>query len=200
MEDVSRLPEPLPDEPVWFSADAPPGEPEVGSFRQGTDLSQWALARYLVGRAIARSVGDTLLLVGLVVVAVAVVVGWLAGSVGWGVFIGILGLGLLAVRGILLWLLRALTAFRGYRPLEHRMRALVGDTRTDVLRELRRVGLPGRTWTLPLLALRLLRRRRRAETLGRLREFDVARALPPARLDELHLLLRTAVGRGRTPA
>ena len=197
---MSELPEPLPDEPVWFSADAPPGEPEVGSFRQGTQLSQWALARYLVGRAIARSIGDTLLLIGLVVLAVALVVGWLTGSAGWGVFIGVLGLGVLAVRAVLLWLLRALTAFRSYRPLEHRMRALVGDTRADVLRELRRVGLPGRTWTLPLLALRLLRRKHRETTLARLREFDVARAVPPARLDELHLLLRTAVGRGQTPA
>ena len=197
---MSELPALPPDEPVWFSADAPPGEPEVGSFRQGSELSQWALARYLVGRAMARSVGDTLLLIGLVVIAVAVVVGWLTGSVGWGVFIGILGLGVLAVRAVLLWLLRTLTAFRGYRPLEHRMRALVGDTRTDVLRELRRVGLPGRTWTLPLLALRLLRRGHRAGTLARLREFDVARAVPPARLDELHLLLRTAVGRGQPPA
>jgi hypothetical protein len=186
----------LPDEPVWFSAD----EPEVGTFRQGTELSQWALARYLVGRAIARSVGDTLLLIGIGIVALAVVIGWLTTSVGWGVFIGVVGLGVLAVRGVLLWLLRALTAFRSYRPLEHRMRALVGDTRSDVLRELRRIGLPGRTWTLPFLALRLLRRNRRKETLARLREFDLAWAVPPARLDELHLLLRTAVGRGAAPA
>lgn len=193
---MTQLPQPLPDEPVRSSAD----EPEVGTFRQGTELSQWALARYLVGRAIARSVGDTLLLIGIGIVALAVVIGWLTTSVGWGVFIGVLGLGVLAVRGVLLWLLRALTAFRSYRPLEHRMRALVGDTRSDVLRELRRIGLPGRTWTLPFLALRLLRRNRRKETLARLREFDVARAVPPARLDELHLLLRTAVGRGAAPA
>lgn len=194
------LPQPLPDEPVWFSAEDAGGQPEVGTFRQGSELSQWALARYLVGRAIARSVGDALLLIGLVVIALAVIVGWLASSVGWGVFIGLVGLGVLALRAVLLWLLRALTAFRSYRPLERRMRALVGDTRGDVLRELRRVGLPGRTWTLPLLALRLLRRRSRSQTLARLREFDVARAVPPARLDELHLLLRTAVGRGPAPA
>jgi hypothetical protein len=59
-----------------------------------------------------------------------------------------------------------------------------------VLRELRRLGLPGRSWTLPLLAWRLIRSRHRQPTLDRLRGLDLARAVPPARLDELHLLLR----------
>ena len=63
-----------------------------------------------------------------------------------------------------------------------------------MLAELRRIGLPGRVWTLPLLAVRLLGRRRRGETLERLRTFELERAVPRSRLDELHLLLRRAVG------
>lgn len=176
----------------WSSAD----EPQVGMFRQGSELSRWALARYLVGRAIARSVGDVLLLAAVVVLALAVLLGWLTGAAGWALFVGLVGLGVLALRAVLLWLVRALTAVRGDQPLEHRMRALVSDTRRDVLRELRRLGLPGRTWSLPFLALALLRRRRRAAVLERLRGFEVERVVTPSRLDELHLLLRTALGRG----
>jgi len=72
----------------------------------------------------------------------------------------------------------------------------VSDTHGDVLRELRRLGLPSHLWTLPLLALRLAGRRR-AETFERLRAFDIDRAVPKARLDELHLLLRDATGRNQ---
>ena len=36
---------------------------EVGDFRQGSPLSQWALGRYLVGRALTESVGNALLVV-----------------------------------------------------------------------------------------------------------------------------------------
>ena len=74
------------------------------------------------------------------------------------------------------------------------MQALVDDTRADVLRELRRIGLPGRVLTLPLLGFRLLSRRRRRDTLDRLRTFQADRAVPKARLDELHLLLRQVFG------
>lgn len=61
-----------------------------------------------------------------------------------------------------------------------------------MLRELRRIGLPGRVVTLPLLALRLPGRRRRADTVTRLRGFDIERVVPKARLDETFLLLRGA--------
>ena len=50
-------------------------------------------------------------------------------------------------------------------------------------------------FTLPLLAFRLIGRRR-SETIAQMREFDVDRAVSKARRDELHLVLREAVGRG----
>ena len=198
---MTNLPaKPPEEEPLWFHADefgaaAAADGPEVGAFRQGTQLSQWALARYLVGRAIARSFSDSLLLVAAVLFVLAILIAWPAGSVGWGVFVAALGIAFLAVRGVLLLVLSTLTAARAYRPLEAQLRSLVADSREDVLRELRRIGLPGHTWTLPLLAVRMLRRERRRRTLEQLRQFDVERAVPPARLDELHLLLRTAVGK-----
>jgi hypothetical protein len=59
-----------------------------------------------------------------------------------------------------------------------------------VHRELRRVGLPSHTLTLPLLAVRLLRRNSRGATLERLRSFRLDNVVPAGRVDELHLLLR----------
>ena len=189
-----QLPVPQPDEPEWF---VPGGDPnaadDVGEFGQGSPLSQWALARYLVGRAIGESVGISLMLVALVVLGLAVLV-WVAGSVFWAVLVGVVALAVLAMRALLLAVLRRLTAAGQFRPVEQRMRRLVRDTRADVLRELRRIGLPGRTFTLPLLGWRLVGRRR-GETFTRLRGFDIDRAVPRARLDELHLLLRSLVGR-----
>jgi hypothetical protein len=86
-----------------------------------------------------------------------------------------------------------LTAVGRFGRHEDRMNALVKATRGDVLRELRRLGLPGRSLTLPWLAVRLLGRRRNA-TLLRLRGFDIDRVVPPARVDELHLLWTGAFG------
>ena len=68
-----------------------------------------------------------------------------------------------------------------------------------MLRELRRLGLPGRTLTLPLLAFRFLGRERRKDTVARLRKFDIDRAVPKARVDEMFLLLRQAFS-GRRPS
>jgi hypothetical protein len=176
----------LPDEPSdggeWLSAD------EVGEFRQGSPLSRWALARYLVGRALGESVGHTLLLVALLVLGLAAAAQWLLHSTFLAIVLAVLALIVLLLRAGLRAILRRLTEADRYGPVETRLRALVSDTRGDVLRELRRVGLPSHTVTLPLLAMRLAGRRRQA-TLARLRDFDVDRAVPKARLDELHLLL-----------
>jgi len=184
--------EPSGSEP-WLSADDEVGD-EVGEFRPGSPLSQWALARYLVGRAIGESVSRTLLVFALLVLAVAV-------AVQWGLHLTLVTVLLVIVAGfvlILRWLLRAvlrrLTAADHYGPIEHRLRELVADTHGDVLRELRRVGLPSHLLTLPLLAVRLVGKRR-AQTLERLRGFEIGRAVPKVRLDELHLLLRDAAGR-----
>jgi hypothetical protein len=182
----------LPDEPsgedVWFAAD------EVGEFRPGSPVSRWALARYLVGRAIAESVSRTLLVAALVLLAVAAAVQWGLHLTFLTVLLVLAALFVLVLRSVLRAVLRRLTAADHYGPIETRLRELVSETRADVLREMRRVGLPSHTITLPLLAVRLLGRRRR-QTVDRMRRFEVDRAVPKVRLDELHLLLRQAAGR-----
>ncbi len=187
---------PDPAEPQWLRKPEgpPPEHADVGEFRQGSPLSQWALARYLVGRAITESMGNALLTVGVLLLALAALAWWALDSVLLGVLVLVVAVGVLLLRAVLLGIVRRLTGFRQYAPIEERMTALVDDTRSDVLGELRRIGLPGRMWTLPLLALRFLGRTRRRDTLERLKRFEVARAVPRARLDELHLLLRTAFG------
>ena len=179
----------------------PPGwdGPEVGEFRQGSALSQWALGRYLVGRALAESVGTSLLLVAVACVGLAVLCEWLLHSVGLAALVLVVAIGVLVLRFLLLAVVRRVTGLGQFAPVEGRLRALVADTRGDVLRELRRVGLPGHTLTLPLLAVRLLSRRRRPDTVARLRSFETDRAVPAGRLDELHLLLRSGPGGGGPP-
>jgi hypothetical protein len=163
--------------------------PDVGRFEQGTPGSRWALGRYLVGRAIGEYVSRGLMVFALIVVGLAVLVWWL-GPRWLAVLIGLFALCVLLFRWALTALLRRATGVGAFGPMEDRLRRLVADTRGDVRAELRRVGVPSRTWTLPLLAWRLFRRRRRAETMRRLRQFDVERVVPKARLDELHLIVR----------
>lgn len=172
----------LPQQP-WQSAD------DVGDFRQGSQLSRWALARYLVGRAIAESVGKGLLLLAILLLGVAAACKWALHSTVLAVLVAIVAIAVLVLRAALRAILRRLTAVDRYGPTEARLRRLVSDAHGDVLRELRRAGLPSHSWTLPLLAVRLVGRRR-AETVRRLRSFDVDRAVPQSRLDELHMVLR----------
>jgi hypothetical protein len=167
-----------------------PDSVEVGSFRPGSPASQWALTRYLAGRAIAESVGRTLLLVALVLLGAAALC-WVGHLRVPAVLLLLVAVIVLIMRLAVITLLRRLTAFRSYHPLEERLVTLVRQTRGDVYRELRRVGLPSHTLTLPLLAVRLLRRRTRKPTLERLRAFRVDNVVPRARVDELHLLLRS---------
>jgi hypothetical protein len=173
-------------------------EPEVGEFRQGTVGSQWALGRYLIGRAITESMGWALLFVGIVLLVLAVLAQVGAHLTFLAVLLAVLAIAVLFLRWALLGIIRRLTGFERFGPLEGRMHALIDDTSSDVLRELRRIRLPGRLWTLPLLAFRFFGRERRADTVAKLRKFDTARALPRARLDELHLVVREAFG-GRVP-
>jgi hypothetical protein len=181
------------EEPEWVEAEWLEADEsgEVGEFVQGSPLSRWALARYLVGRAIGESVGHTLLVVALVLLGLAAGAEWGLHSTLLAVVVAVLAVLVLLVRAGLRSILRRLTEADRYGLVETRLRELVADTRGDVLRELRRVGLPSHTITLPLLAMRLVGRRRKA-TLTRMREFDIDRAVPRSRLDELHLLL----GRG----
>jgi hypothetical protein len=187
--------EPVPD--ILRKRDVPPhAEPEVGEFRQGSATSQWALGRYLVGRAITEAAGWSLMLVAVVLLVLTVLAKVLVHSTLLAVLLGILTIGTLLFRWALLGIVRRLTGFQRFGPLEDRMRELVNDTSVDVMRELRRIGLPGRLWTLPLLAFRFLGRDRRTDTLARLRKFETERAVPKARLDELHVLMRNAFGCG----
>lgn len=163
--------------------------PDVGRFEQGTPGSRWALARYLVGRAIGESVSRALLAFALLVVALAVLVWWV-GPHWLAVLIGVFALSVLVLRALLGAVLRRITGAGSFGAAEDRMRRLVAETRGNVSAELRRIGVPSRTWTLPVLAWRLARRRRRAETLARLRRFDTDRVVPSSRLDELHMLVR----------
>jgi hypothetical protein len=162
--------------------------PEVGDFRQGTPASRWALGRYLVGRSVIGYVDRFLYVLAVVILALGALAWWLV-SPWLGVPIVLIGLGVLAVRAIAGALIRGLTGAGQFGPEDERLRSLVADTGGDVRRELRRIGLPNRPWTLPLLALRLVGRRR-AQTLQRLREFRADNVVPAARVDELHLLLR----------
>ncbi len=170
----------------------------MGEFRQGTATSQYALSRYLVGRAIIEAIGRSMLLIAVLFFAVAVACEWWLHQTAAAVLAAVFGLVVLLVRAASLGVLRRLTAVGRFGAAEDRMAALVKDTRGDVLRELRRLGLPGRTLTLPWLAVRLLGRRRK-DTLLRLRGFDIDRVVPAARVDELHLLWDSAAGGGAQP-
>lgn len=181
----------LPDQP--FDDAAGSSADDIGQFEQGSPLSRWALSRYLVGRAIGESVGHTLLALALVVLGLAAVSEWVLHSTFLAVLLAVFAVLVLLVRAALRAVLRRLTAADRYGPLEKRLRELVSDTRGDVRKELRRVGLPSRALTLPMLAFRLVGKRRPA-ALAKLREFDIDRAVPRDRLDELHMLLRSGLG------
>jgi hypothetical protein len=160
---------------------------EVGEFRQGSPGSQWALSRYLVGRAIGEDAARILFAVCLLLIALAVLV-FVLGPTWIGVLLVLAALGVFAVGSLVRAVLRRVSGAGTLGLAEPAMRALVRDTRLDVRRELRRIGLPSHVWSLPLLAARLAGRRR-AQTTQRLRDFDVDRVVPAGRLDELHLLL-----------
>lgn len=170
-----------------------PAEPEIGAFRRGTGLSRAALARYLVARVITNAVSRSMMLLALVLTLLAALVFFL--WLKWlGVLIFVIAVVVLAFRALFLAVLRRLAGPFGRA--EERLRALVADSRADFNRELRRVGLPGSMLGLPLLAVRLLGKRRK-DTLARLGRFEVARVVPANRLDELHMIVENDVlGRG----
>jgi hypothetical protein len=171
-------------------------EAEVGDFRPGSAWGRAALGRYLVGRSMTESIGTSLLLIAIVFLCLAALSQWLLHSTALAVLFVIVAVFDLVLRWLLLAIVRRLTAFPQYEPIEDRLNALVRDTRRDVFRELRRVGLPSHVWTLPLLAVRLVRTSRRAETVAAMRAFEIERVVPKARLDETYLLLQQAAGGG----
>jgi hypothetical protein len=165
----------------------------VGDFRQGNQLTQWALARYLLGRALAVQLSRTLIGLALLIAVVAGLV-YYGGATVLAVLIGLVALVVLGLRSLVGALLRRTTMAMLPTAAEQTLNRLVRDTRADIGRELRRIGLPGRPWTMPFLIGRILGRRR-ADTFARLREFDVDRVVPAARLDELHWMVAAAASR-----
>lgn len=177
---------------AWQSAD------DVGQFEQGSPFSRWALARYVVGRVILERVSWSLLAIALVLVVLAALSEFLLGSTLLAVLLGVLAVVVLIMRAVLRAVLRRLMGAKAYGPLEDRLNAVVNGASEDVLNELRRVGLPSRLITLPLIAVRLIGGKRQ-DTLTRMRQFEVERAVSKARLDELHMLMRDATGTLRPP-
>jgi hypothetical protein len=167
---------------------------DVGAFTQGSAASRWALGRYLLGRALAIQVSRALLVIAAVILGVAVAA-YFGHLLVLTVFIGLIAVAVLAARALLGAILRRVTLGAQDPETERRLARLVADTRKDVAKELRRIGLPSRSLTMPLLGLRLAGRRR-GEVLARLRAFDVERVVPSGRLDELHLLLDAQTRRG----
>ncbi len=181
-------------QPARLPSDSSSGD-DIGAFPQGDVAARWILGRYLLGRALGRYLSRALLTISLLVLALAALA--YVGGVTWlAVLIALIALSVLAFRAAIAALLRRLVP-GGRAGLDGHdaahLRALVAGTGADVGRELRRLGLPSRSWTFPLLLLRLAGRRR-AETMRRLREFDIERVVQPARLDELLMLVQSQLG------
>lgn len=100
-----------------------------------------------------------------------------------GIAVLALGVLLLGVRAGAVRLLLRLSLPHRFRPVEDELRAAVEAGKANLRVELRRVGLPSRSWHVPVFALRLARGTGRAEARGRLRDVDVDLVLPRAQLD-----------------
>lgn len=172
---------------------------DVGEFQQGSPFSRWALARYVVGRVILERVSWSLLAIALVLLVLAAAARFLIDSTFLAVLIGIIAVFVLILRAVLRAVLRRLMGAAAYGPIEARLSGVVNGASGDIFAELRRVGLPSRVITIPLILLRLIGRRR-GDTLARMKQFEVERAVSRARVDELHMLIREASGSPRPPA
>ena len=172
--DVCSRPSPTNRGPV-----TPTSAPTTSLLRAGRRLSRWALARYIVGRVILERVSWVLLVAALAALALAAVSEWVLHSTLLAVLLVLVALGVLALRGLLRLVLHRLMNTRAYGPLEKQVAGIVNGASRGVLLELRRVGLPSRLVTLPLLLFRLLGKRR-AETMQRIRRFEVDRGPRPA--------------------
>ena len=165
--------------------------PPVGRFPQAGDAAQWVLRRYLLTRAVGASILRTVYLFGAGLLVLALLA-WFVGVHWLAVLIGLAAVAVLLVRAALSAVQRRLSGIDAMGPAGRRVEALVGQTRRSVRAELRRVGLPGAPWGPTVIGVRLLRRKRRAETIRRLTRFDLTQVVPSSTLDELYLLLRDA--------
>jgi hypothetical protein len=161
---------------------------EGATFQPAPATTDSALRRYLLTRALGRSVINTVQWSGVAILLIAVLC-WLAGLKLLAVLVGLVAVLVLVVRAALSGLERRLSGARRLGPLEPQVAALVARTNRGLRRELRRVGLPSLPWAPLLIALRIIRPLRRAETLRALSRVDLAGVVPASRLDELQLLL-----------
>lgn len=166
------------------------GSTAFTSFGLDAGASEGALRRYLLTRALGRSVIQTVQWSAISILLIGVLC-WLGGLKVLAVLIGLFGLAVLLVRAMLSGIERRLTGSARLGAIEPRVARLVSRTGRGLRRELRRVGLPGLPWAPMLIALRLIRPFRRAQTLRALSQVDLARVVPASQLDELHLLLQT---------
>jgi hypothetical protein len=164
--------------------------PDVGRFQQADELSQWALRRYLLARAIGASVIRTVYWLGIAVLVLAVLV-WSAGVEWLAVLIGIAAIFILLFRALLSAIQRRISGVDAMGSAGPKVERLVGQTRKGIRAELRRVGLPSSPWGPTLIGLRLIRPVKRVETVGKLSKFDLSQVVPSSTLDELYLLLRS---------
>jgi hypothetical protein len=192
-----------------WSAQQPPAEPQfrqsqeypqagmrmepAGSFiftRPGPLESEASLRQYLLVRALGRSVVNTVLWSGIAILVIAGAL-WLARLTVLAILLALVAVLVLLVRAALSGLGRRLSGADQLGAAEPQVRKLVARTGRGLRSELRRVGLPGAPWATLLIALRLLRRPRRAETAQALGRIDLTRVVPSGQLDELHLLLQS---------
>jgi hypothetical protein len=164
---------------------------EVGYGGPGSAASQAALRRYLLASALGSSVVRAVQWAGVAVLLLAALC-WLGEVKVLAVLVGFFALFIFGLRAVLSAVQRRLSGASRLGPLEPRVAALVGRTRRELRRELRRVGLPGVPWAPLLIALRLLRPLRRVRTMQALSRIDLTKAVPPTQVEELRLLLRQA--------
>jgi hypothetical protein len=168
------------------------GGPEVGDFSQrigGNAASEWVLRQYLLTRALGRSIVRTVHWTGVLTLAVAVGI-WFAGVHWLAILVGLLAFAILIFRALLSGIQNRLASAAQFGTASRQVDKMVAVTRRGLRAELRRVGLPSAPWGPTQIAMRLMRRTRRAQTLAALRKFDLTQVVPQSTLDELHLLLR----------
>jgi hypothetical protein len=161
---------------------------EVGDLRPGDPRTQWALARYLVARTVGDNAVRAVLGVALVLAALTVLLVAVSAPVALSVLVGLVAVGWFVAWRLARALWSRLAGGPALVPVRHELDALVRETRPDVRRELRRLGLPAH----PLASFAFARRlvgRRRAETMTTLRGFDVDRVVPAERADRAVVLL-----------
>jgi hypothetical protein len=169
-----------------------PGETgDVGDFRQGSAHVRWALSRYLLGRLIIARVSAGLLFTAFLIAVLGGLVYW-AGGRWLAVLIFLVALGVVVIRWVFVTVVRRLTFDARFGPAERQLRRIIGAAGGDLRRELHRIGVPLSWWSFPLLLLRLMRSRSRRVLFERMRGFQLERAVPAGRVDELHMLIASA--------